>query len=127
MFVLVILLAAMPTWTAGQTQDTMRVVMTEFTFHPSIVRLASGRPVRLQFLNRGLIAHQFDAEYLRGVPVRIVDPTLHVESPGLEFLRLDPGGAATLDFLPRRKGRFAFACTIEGHREAGMNGILEVR
>jgi uncharacterized cupredoxin-like copper-binding protein len=28
-------------------------------------------------------------------------------------------------FTPRRKGRFPFACTIEGHREAGMVGVLE--
>jgi len=43
------------------------------------------------------------------------------------LVRLDPGGSSRLEFLPRRKGRFAIACTIEGHREAGMHGILEVR
>jgi len=51
----------------------------------------------------------------------------HAEMAGLEFLRLTPGGTARLEFVPRRKGRFVFACTIEGHMGAGMRGVLDVR
>ena len=53
--------------------------------------------------------------------------TVRVESVGLEHLRVQPGGTASLQFFPRTGGRFQFACTIEGHREAGMTGILEVQ
>jgi uncharacterized cupredoxin-like copper-binding protein len=79
------------------------------------------------FTNRGQIAHQFETDYLRQIPARIADVTLSVEASGLDVVRLAPGSTATVEFLPRRRGRFTFACTIEGHREVGMHGVLEVR
>jgi len=42
-------------------------------------------------------------------------------------VRLNPDGTAWLEFVPRRRCRFTFACTLEGHREAGMAGTLDVR
>jgi len=110
----------------GAVQDR-RVEMVEFAFRPTVIVLESGRPVRLRFTNRGQIAHQFESAYLKNVPVLIASPSLHVEAPGLDVLRVAPGGEARLEFLPRRRGRFRFACTIEGHQEAGMRGVLEVR
>jgi len=101
--------------------------MSEFAFRPATIHLTAGRPARLVLVNRGGIAHQFETAYLRGLPVRVVGNTVDVATTGLEFIRLDPDGTARLEFLPRAKGRFVFACTIEGHREAGMQGILEVR
>ncbi len=100
--------------------------MSEFAFRPATIYLTAGQPVQLVLVNRGQIAHQFETSYLRAVVVRIGGEMMAVETPGLNFLRLDPGGTARLDFLPREKGRFSFACTIEGHREAGMQGILDV-
>ncbi len=101
--------------------------MTEFKFRPALLQLTSGQPVRLLLVNRGQIAHQFVTDYLRSVAVTVVDATMRVESSGLDVVRLEPGARATIEFLPRSKGRFPFACTIEGHREAGMIGVLDVR
>ncbi len=101
--------------------------MHEFAFRPATIRLTAGRPVRLLLVNRGQIAHQFETAYLHTLPVRAVGDAVSAESPGLDLIRLNPGGTARLEFLPRGKGRFVFACTIEGHKEAGMHGILEVR
>lgn len=111
----------------GACEALLRIEMTEFAFRPAIIRLTPGRPSRLLFVNRGQIAHQFETAYLRGIAARIVDATMHVETSGVDFVRLGPGGSAKVEFLPSQKGRFPFACTIEGHREAGMHGILEVR
>ncbi len=112
---------------AQPTSIPLRIEMVEFAFRPAVIRAQAGRPVTLQFVNRGQIAHQFGAEYLRTVPVVSSDSKMRVEAPGLELLRLQPGESATIQFVPRRRGRFPFACTIEGHREAGMEGMLEVR
>ncbi len=101
--------------------------MREFTFRPATIRLTAGRPIRLVLVNRGQIAHQFETVYLRGLSVRIVSNSMYLEAPELDLIRLDPGGTARLEFLPGKKGRYVFACTIEGHREAGMVGVLEVR
>jgi uncharacterized cupredoxin-like copper-binding protein len=120
---------AMPVLAVAQVPRpvTVEVDMVEFAFRPSVIRLEAGRPARVVLRNRGQIAHQFEADYLRKVPVRLVDVTLDAEVNGVDVVRLDPGGSARLEFFPRQKGRFTFACTIEGHREVGMHGVLEVR
>jgi len=123
----VALVVPTPGGAAESSRATVDIEMLEFAFRPRSIRLEAGRPVRLALRNSGQIAHQLEAGYLRQVDVRLLNDLLHLEAPGLYVARLNPGGSAALEFLPRRKGRFAFACTIEGHREAGMTGVLEVR
>jgi uncharacterized cupredoxin-like copper-binding protein len=106
---------------------TVRVEMTEFAFRPGVISVQAGHPVKLVLVNKGRIAHQFAAEYLWTLPVRIADESTLVEAPGAAFVRVEPEASASVEFYPRRRGRFAFACTIEGHREAGMRGTLDVR
>ena len=101
--------------------------MTEFAFHPAVIRIPARRPVTLVLVNDGQLAHQFETAYLRTVGTRVVSAALLVDSVGLEVARLNPGASARLEFVPLRRGRVAFACTIEGHKEAGMTGVLEVR
>ncbi len=122
-----VLLVVLPVSAAPGAPAVIRVEMQEFTFHPSAILLTARRPVSVILMNHGQIAHQFDTGYLRQVPVRVADGTLTAEVSGLEVLRVQPGAAATVEFVPRQRGRFIFACTIEGHREAGMHGLLEVR
>ena len=117
----------LPPSAGAQPQSSVQVEMSEFAFQPATIDLSAGRPIRLVLINHGQIAHQFETEYLRALAVRIASGTVYAEAAGLDVIRLDPGGTARLEFVPRRRGRFVFACTIEGHREAGMKGILEVR
>ncbi|MGQ0571170.1 MAG: cupredoxin domain-containing protein [Armatimonadota bacterium] len=121
------LLLVLPAPVGAQGPQIVRVEMTEFAFRPATIRLAAGRPARLISLNRGQIAHQFETSLLQRAAARIIDEAIHVETNGIAFVRLEPGTSALLEFLPRERGRFAFACTIEGHREAGMRGLLDVR
>jgi uncharacterized cupredoxin-like copper-binding protein len=117
-----------PAMTAGAPAPAvMNVTMREFAFEPATLQLTAGRPVRVVLVNRGTIAHQFDTAYLRGTAVRIVGAAVSVDAPGLGAARVDPEGTARLEFVPRQRGRYVFACTIEGHQEAGMRGTLDVR
>ncbi len=116
-----------PLSAGAQTPSIVRIEMSEFAFQPATISLTAGRPVRLVLVNRGQIAHQFETVYLRARSAQIVGDMMFIEMAGIDFVRLDPGGMARLGFLPREKGRFVFACTIEGHKEAGMQGVLEVR
>lgn len=113
--------------TNPRTTTEIRIEMTEFVFRPAVVRLAAGRPVRLVLINTGQIAHQFETAFLKKAPARIVGGPLYAEVVGLEVLGVQPGASASMTLLPTRRGRFPFACTIEGHAEAGMRGVLEVR
>jgi uncharacterized cupredoxin-like copper-binding protein len=104
----------------------VRITMREFAFQPAAIRLDAGRPVRIVLVNQGQIAHQFETAYLRAVPVGVVSGSTAVEAAGLGAVRVDPDATARLDFVPLRRGRYVFACTIEGHQEAGMHGTLDV-
>lgn len=117
----------LPASARAQAPLIVRVNMQEFAFRPATIRLTAGRPVRLVLVNQGQIAHQFETTYFHALPVRIVGDTLSAEAAGLDVVRLNPGGQVRLEFLPRGKGRFGYACTLEGHKEAGMVGTLEVR
>jgi uncharacterized cupredoxin-like copper-binding protein len=120
-------LALTPFPADAQSALTVPVEMTEFAFHPSTIRLPAGRLVTLVFVNRGQLAHQFETAYLLATPAVVVNNAVRVEAVGVELVRLQPGTTARMTFLPTARGRFSFACTIEGHQEAGMRGALEVR
>lgn len=110
---------------AAAPSDALVVEMREFAFRPALLRVPIGRPVTLRLVNRGQIAHQFETTALQGLALTVSDEQLRLEGVSVEILRLQPGASAAVVFTPRRKGRFPFACTIEGHREAGMVGVLE--
>src|SRR3972149_6076945 len=116
---LLVLLLLVPVQVNAGSPLVARVEMTEFTFRPAVVRLPARRQGKLVLAKQGQSVPPFHTVYLY--------TRLGVEANGVEFGRLQPGATATLTFLPRVRGRFPFACTIEGHREAGMVGLLEVR
>src|SRR3972149_4660860 len=82
---------AHPTFADAQlSRATVEVEMVEFAFRPRVIRLETGRPVRIVLRNRGQIAHQFVPDYLRAGAVRLPSHTLDAEAPGLDLVRLDP-------------------------------------
>ncbi len=111
---------------AAAPSDALVVEMREYAFRPAVLRVHVGHPVTLHLVNRGQIAHQFETEALQGLALTVSDAQLRLEGFSFEILRLQPDASAAVSFTPRRKGRFKFMCTIEGHREAGMVGVLEV-
>ncbi len=91
----------------GPTSPGLEVVATEMAFAPDAVAVEAGQvPVTLS--NDGTILHD----------LRIEDQTFIVEA--------GPGESAT-DQLELEAGSYAFFCSLPGHREAGMEGVLEVR
>ncbi len=120
-------LMLVPPHADGGPASVVSVEMVEFAFHPAVIRLSAGRPVTLVLENRGQLSHQFETGYLRTVPTVVVTDALRVEASGVTVVRLQPGATAKVTFVPAIRGRVSFACTIEGHREAGMAGTLEIR
>src|SRR3972149_713302 len=124
---LLVLLLLVPVQVNAGSPLVARIEMSEFTFRPTVVRLPAHPPGEAGPRKPGPDRPQFETVYLYKTLAVVVHTALRVEANGGEFVRLQPGATATLTFLPRVRGRFPFACTIEGHREAGMVGLLEVR
>lgn len=125
-FLALVGIATFPVGSAEPVARPVVVEMVEFAFRPATIRVRVGHPASLRFINRGQIAHQFVADFMHTMPVVANDSVMRVEVRGLDSLRLQPGESATIQFVPRQRGRFQFACTIEGHAEAGMRGILQI-
>lgn len=92
----------------GPTRDTLELEATEMRFDPKTIAVAAGRvPVVLR--NAGIVVHDLRIE---GKPRFLVEAW-----PGQT-------GTATWELA---EGRYQIYCSIEGHRAAGMEGLLEVR
>jgi uncharacterized cupredoxin-like copper-binding protein len=91
----------------GPTSPGLEVVATEMAFTPDAVAVEAG-DVGVVLTNDGSILHDLRIEdqpfILEAVPDETVSGEVALES-----------------------GSYAFFCSIPGHREAGMEGVLEVR
>ncbi len=91
----------------GPTSPSFDVSATEMKFDPDAVAVEAGE-VSVTLTNDGSVQHD----------LRIDGAEFFVEAgPGEST-----DGTADLD-----KGSYQFFCTVPGHRDAGMEGVLEVR
>jgi nitrite reductase (NO-forming) len=88
---------------------TVTVVAKDVRFHPADVTVTAGEWTLLEFRNEDAVVHDWMVE---GVP--------NVEAIAR------PGQTATLRFVLDRPGTYMVMCTVEGHAEAGMVGMLTV-
>jgi plastocyanin len=91
----------------GPTSPGLEVVATEMAFTPDAVAVEAG-DVEVVLTNDGSILHD----------LRIEDQPFILEAVADETV----SGEVALE-----SGSYAFFCSIPGHREAGMEGVLEVR
>jgi uncharacterized cupredoxin-like copper-binding protein len=101
---------AIPAIGAGSSASktvTIKVTATEFKFALSKRSVPKGTTVIFKVTNKGKIEHDFKI--------------------GLKKTRLlKPGQSATLKVVFKKKGRFAFLCTVKGHAAVGMKGKFAV-
>jgi len=82
----------------------------EYAFIPSVLTVKKGEEVKVTFKNTGKFPHNFT----------IAD--LNVKSNTIE-----PGEQDSVTFTPDKVGTFAYICTVPGHADKGMKGILTVQ
>jgi plastocyanin len=86
----------------------VRVVARDFSFSPDQVRLAAGATVNLVLVNQGDVLHDLTV-------------------PALGFRVEAAAGATAMGALgATRPGRYGFLCSVPGHQQAGMSGVLVV-
>lgn len=112
---LLVVVALVLALTAGGSSDPSDeptaagvVSMIEMAFIPDPIDVTSDQ-ARLRIVNDGLVPHSF------------VVPELGKGTPDLA-----PEAEMTLDFRDAAPGTYTVICDIPGHREAGMEGTLNV-
>lgn len=113
-------------------------VGTEFKLEPATLTVPVGQPVRLTFINKGTIEHDWEAEGFKatnvrvistspGLPARLSEEMRQKAAQGIVHPMAGAGQQVVLEFTATAAGTFQAACQIPGHKEAGMRGTLVVR
>jgi uncharacterized cupredoxin-like copper-binding protein len=92
---------------SAHSRVTITVVAREFSFKLSKQTVPVGTTVVFKVTNKGKISHNFSIA-------------------GKKTPNLLPGKSATVTVTFKKKGKFAYLCTIPGHAAAGMKGKLGV-
>ncbi len=102
---------------------TLKLDMRDIAYSAEELRAPAGSVFAIEFRNRGVIEHDFTIETFAGQASGEAggDPAqydVHV--------LLDRGEEATLLLKAPGPGSIVFWCTIAGHREVGMEGVLVI-
>jgi uncharacterized cupredoxin-like copper-binding protein len=92
---------------SSSTTVTIKVTATEFKFALSRKSLAKPATVIFKVTNKGKIGHDFKIN-------------------GKKTPMIQPGHTATITVVFKKKGKFAFLCTVPGHAANGMKGTFNV-
>jgi len=85
---------------------------TEFKWTPKDVTVTAGE-ITFTIVNKGSVEHNFVVEDAKGKALKEVEAIL-------------PGKTMTVK-VSLKAGKYTIACTVPGHREAGMVGTLTVK
>lgn len=110
--------------------ETVTITMTEHHYEPTDLKLKVGKPYKLELKNKGTKDHYYTApEFFRGVAWRkaMVNGQAEIKAPYFTaFEVLKNGGQLDLYFVPVSKGSYPVYCTIEDHRQQGMEGSIAI-
>ncbi len=93
----------------GNVVNQIAIYGGEFEFRPNSIQVKKGETVRLTFINAGTLEHD-----------------LVIDELGVKTARLQPQTAETIEFVADKTGAFSFYCSVEGHRQQGMEGSITI-
>lgn len=109
-----------------QLEISIDVQPLQFTYNPSKIVLKKGQRVSVTLKNYDSIEHDLE---IKNFPTKneitenhkghsIKNPDLHLHAPAEEQIEMA--------FTPTQTGTYEFYCTIPGHKEKGMVGLIIV-
>jgi uncharacterized cupredoxin-like copper-binding protein len=112
----------------GSPPAAVTVTATEFHFEPSTLTLKAGEATSLTFKNAGQTLHDFTLVSGPGVPTpdAIASGMDHMKEKSPYHVAAEAGTQATQSLnLPA--GTYTFICSVQGHKDLGMQGTITVR
>jgi uncharacterized cupredoxin-like copper-binding protein len=99
----------------------------ELKFTPNQIEFEGGKRYKLILDNPSSQKHYFTAKDFAGVIWTQKVDAGNVEIKGaISELELRPGSHAEWVFVPLKSGTYELRCSIPGHTEAGMKGMLAI-
>jgi uncharacterized cupredoxin-like copper-binding protein len=115
---------------AKAADRTVAVTLSDdMRFQPDHLTVRTGETVRFVVRNAGKVPHEMvlgtDASLREHAAMMRLSADMAHDDPG--GVMVEPGRQRELVWTFDRPGRFAFACLVPGHFEAGMRGSVVVR
>ena len=112
--------------TGADEVQRITVEMSELRYEPMRLTVKAGRPVEVTVRNVGTADHDFVVAGLRARDVKRVTAG-HGGHGGEEIVgHAKSRQTVTVRFTPLQPGDFEIFCSLPGHKEGGMVGVLTV-
>lgn len=107
---------------------TIEIDLGDHTYSPSNMIMKRGTPYLMRLKNVGKYAHNMvGGTFFQAIVVKSVNSKDgRIEAPYLKSVYVRPKHQIELFFVPTRTGRFSYFCSINGHREEGMEGEIVI-
>lgn len=83
---------------------------SEYKFSPAAINLTAGETIKVTFKNMGKLPHN-----------------LTVAGLGVATNTISGGQQDSVTVTPDKSGMYTFFCSVDGHRQLGMEGKVEVK
>ncbi len=108
------------------TSGALTVRAFEWGYEPETIVLQRGEEVRIVLDNDGAILHNLRIDGLEAELIESRSTGPLSGGDGQLFVGAERGQQGTLIFVPQQSGEFTYYCTLEQHRQLGMEGTVIV-
>ena len=108
---------------------------TDLAFDTTRFEVTAGQPLKITLHNEGTLTHDFTVQEMPHNGKVMVeemagsmehDMGSMSETPDIH-MAASSGNNSSIAFTPSKAGEYPFFCTVAGHKEAGMVGVLIVK
>lgn len=109
--------------------EVLPILLEDNLFTPDDVVLTAGKPYKLVLTNVS-DRHKHDlvdlAFFHSVVFKKLIIGGIEIDTPHAHSLMLEPNTSASLYLVPIKSGEYEVYCSVEGHRDDGMEGYFTI-
>lgn len=124
---------------SGASGEVTEVTITakDVKFEPKDVSVPANQPVRLSFINKGAIEHDWEIHDIEASDLKLVSKPSgfnqrmqglmdEAKRQGRPYAGAGAGESMVIEFTPTKAGVYDMGCMVPGHKSAGMVGTFTV-
>ena len=115
----------------AQVGRRMTIEMRDIAFEPKRMAMPRGEVIELTARNNGAVVHDFTIDKMDADVMQMMsgggDEGHTMDTPSRAMhIAVGAGRQAVMRMRIHQSGEYQYYCTVAGHREAGMTGVLVV-
>lgn len=109
--------------------QVVEVQLSEHSYSPSDLVFERNKPYILRLNNIGAVSHDMvGGSFFGGIAIKMAqNRSGRIVTPVLSSIYVKPKQQMELWFVPVRSGAYSFFCSLDGHREGGMEGDVIIK